>query len=81
MPVDFSWTVRTGLVEMQLKIERDESGTRRGSGEQVPATVSGVLEPLAVSDFKITRALMWISVGTAAAVCLQSCTSTPSSTH
>lgn len=49
----FSWTVRTGLEEMQLKIETDESGRRRGSREQVPAAVSGVPEPLAVSAFKI----------------------------
>ncbi len=53
MPVDFSWTVSTGLEEMQLKIERDESDKGRGSREQVPATVSGALQPLAVSAFKI----------------------------
>lgn len=53
MPVDFSWTASTGLEETQLKIERDESDKRRGSREQVPATVSGVLEPLAVSAFEV----------------------------
>lgn len=53
VPVDFSWTVSTGLEEMQLKIERDESDKGRGSREQVPATVSGVLQPLAVSPFEI----------------------------
>lgn len=36
---------------MQLKIKRDESDKERGS--RVPATVSGVLKPLAVSAFKI----------------------------
>lgn len=31
VPEDFSWTASTGLEEMQLKIERDESDRRRGS--------------------------------------------------
>lgn len=33
----------TGLEEMELKIERDESDKRRESIEQVPAAVSGEL--------------------------------------
>lgn len=46
--VDFSWTVSTGLEDMQFKIERHESGKMRGSREQVPATVSGELQPLKI---------------------------------
>lgn len=45
--------MRTGLEEMQLKIERDESDRRRGSREPAPATVSGVLKHLAAPALKI----------------------------
>lgn len=54
MAVDFSWTVSTGLQDMQLKIERDESDKRRGNREQMPASVSGVQKknPSAFSAFQ-----------------------------
>lgn len=51
VPVHFPWTASTGLEEMRLKIERDESDMRRGS--RVPVSVPGVLKPPAGSAIKI----------------------------